>query len=96
MKAYLVYRPVMNYEESEEAHFICSTQEKAEEAVQRIRDFCYRLIKELEPLTMRGRVEKLKVIKWPFDANYSCDIWSLIQFTPEHVGWRELPLDPEP
>lgn len=101
MSAYLIYRPVMDYEESEEAHFICSTQEKAEEAVQRIRDFCADLAAKINPLEVNERHAELANTKWLLNVDYSADFDNVysdtntVQFNPAYIAWRELPLDPE-
>lgn len=47
MKAYLVYKPVMDYEESIEPYFICKTLEEANKRKDRIIKFCKTLHNKL-------------------------------------------------
>jgi hypothetical protein len=82
--AYLVYRPVMDYEESMNPYFICMTQKEADDAVRKMHKFCERLINRLPKNNQELSYEEwsaiddhqrkiLREAKWPFGVDLSDD-----------------------
>lgn len=88
--AFLVYRPVMNYEESMTPYFFCETKEQADAAAQKMCDYAQRLTKKL-PVYTREEEEQdtdssvwsekdekrrdiLAKARWPFGVNLQYDI----------------------
>lgn len=98
--AFLVYRPVMDYEESLNPYFICATRQEAEAAAKKMCDYAQRLAKRMPEYTEEEEekdtdgsvwVEKdtqrrvlFEKAKWPFGMNLRSDI----------VGFYRLTFDP--
>lgn len=87
--AYLIYRPVMDHEESEESYLICSTKERAEEVRFEMITFCRQLLESLESLyddsgdmlpdeqylaAEKRNYAKMENAKWPYSVSMSFDI----------------------
>ena len=86
--AFLIYRPVMDYEESETPYFICLTKQDAEKAESEMIAFAKALMLGLESLydedcnlvdddeydkrSDRNHA-KLKSVQWPFGIDLSED-----------------------
>lgn len=109
MSAYLLYRPVMDYEESMTPHMIFSTQKAGEEAVRKIQEWGKRVFETMPPRPEQSNTDdeyedmmdaREKHIKdscpAPFDWNFSSDLsnWS-DRFDTSCVGLLELPLNPK-
>lgn len=87
--AFLIYRPVMDYEESETSYLICSNRKKAERAVSAMIAFAKELLASLESLydeegeclpddayfevEQRNDI-KMKNPKWPFGIGLDGDL----------------------
>ena len=48
--AFLIYRPVMDHEESEESYLICLTKERAEQVISEVIDYAKNTLSGLESL----------------------------------------------
>ncbi len=86
---FLIYRPVMDYEESETAYLICSTAERADEVRAEMVSFAHLLLARLESLYdeegeilpdelyfAREESNSLKVgaAEWPYGIDLSGDL----------------------
>lgn len=87
--AYLIYRPVMDYEESETPYLICLTKERAEEVRIEMVAFAERLLTRFKSLydTEGDRLENtlwdeaqskntvlIEKAKWPHNIDLSSDL----------------------
>lgn len=100
----LIYRPVMDYEESETAYFVCSSNEVANECVRVMRAFMERLLKRLPKYpdddesdvewenTDTKRRAILAKTRWPFGVDLSSEIrFSTNEWDSSSLAVRELP-----
>lgn len=108
MTAFVLYRPVLDYEESEESQLVFSTKEKAESAQAVLLEWLHRVKARYEAVEERelgedaaweakGEIEAQECLApfgWRFD---SADTGRYGCPTGDScVSIRELPLDPEP
>lgn len=104
--AFLVYRPVMDYEESLSPYFICETKREAEAAAQKMCEYAQQLADLMPEYTNEEedtdnsewikvdekRAEILRKAHWPFGVNLSADISGFykLEFNPSCVSVMEL------
>ena len=61
-KAYLVYRPILDYDETEIAYFVCGSLEKAESKLKEIQKFCEGLDRGMS-----------RTVKYPYNLDLEYD-----------------------
>lgn len=108
MSAFVLYRPVMDYEESEESQLVFSTRERAEAAQAELLEWLHRVKARYEAVDAqelgedatwdaKGEIEAQECrapFGWRF---YSADTGRYgCPSGDACVSIRELPLDPEP
>ena len=105
---FLIYRPVIDYEESETAYFICDDEETAKAVVECIVTFAKRLAARLpqhpeDDVTDEGfelwqavedkRQAIIARARWPFGLDLKSDIPSMGKtFDASTVEYRPLPV----
>lgn len=98
--AYLVYRPVMDYEESLSPYLIFSTAGKAEKAVTTIRVYAQSVQDKVPEYDSESetwwneREAVVKAAEWPFGIDLSGDIgYGYSKFNSNCIEMMELPLN---
>jgi hypothetical protein len=99
-EAFLVYRPVMDYEESLVPYLIFKSGRSAAAAVKRMRDYAQAIQEKIPEYDSESetwwddRMAVVKAAKWPFGIDLSGDIgYGYSKFNPASVDLMPLPLN---
>ncbi len=85
VSAFLVYRPVLDYEESLTPYFVCATKEEADIAAARMNAFLTRVSKRFPSIDHSleagewcrlndQRTQRLNKVRWPFGIDLRDDM----------------------
>jgi hypothetical protein len=104
---FLIYRPVMDYEESLNPYLVCSSREVAEQVVKKVRKFMDKLAAKMPEYppdeedpdnsgyiaAEQKRREILDAAKWPYGLDLRWDLkgFATVEFDHGRIEIMELP-----
>lgn len=99
---YLVYRPVLGYEESEECYLVCETEAAAKEIISKCFELAQKYLSKLKNIDDNSisdeefnKGDKFNQnlwnnIKWPYKINISR--WDVEGSSTSFVAYRAIPM----